>query len=115
VEVPIEAAMGQARGCHDFFDRGLREPLLIEQMGRGVQYSLSRALLVVWRIRHDFTSALVKDDLEHLLWPVTILSTVEFGVRWGKTPPLKHPGASLHKKSRASSAMSGAGRYATNR
>src|SRR5215470_11490995 len=53
VEVPIEAAMSQARGGHDPFDRSLRKPLLIEQMGRGLEYSLSRALLVVWRIRHD--------------------------------------------------------------
>jgi hypothetical protein len=52
VEVPIEATMGQARGRHDTFDRSLRKSLLIEQTGSGFQDSLSRALLVVWRIRH---------------------------------------------------------------
>src|SRR5262245_31355319 len=52
VEVPIEAAMGQASGVHDLFNRSLRKSLLIELMGRGFQYSVSRALFVVWRIRH---------------------------------------------------------------
>src|SRR5262245_48336301 len=73
----------------------------------------------LWSGEYGMTSppplTLIKDDLEHLLWPVTILSTVEFGVRWGKTPPRKHPGARPAQKVQSLFWMSGAGRYATNR
>src|SRR5262245_52956646 len=53
LEVPIEAAMRQARRPHNLFDRSLRKSFLIEQTGSGFQDSLARALLVVWRIRHE--------------------------------------------------------------